>query len=152
MKRFRFPLRPVAILRANRELKAREALAASMAAHAQTEARLAATRARILNLEELVRRDRSGAFLAGAGATFNQAYRREWAAEAEAQRQVNAARAVLDRSRDACVEANRELKAIARLEENARGDYEQLRQRDEQGQLDEIAGQRAARRRHAQSL
>ena len=62
------------------------------------------------------------------------------------------ARGALDKSRDACVEANRDLKAITRLEEKARGDYEQLRQRDEQGQLDEIAGQRATRRRLASSL
>jgi hypothetical protein len=50
MKRFRFPLRPVAVLRAHREMRAREAFAASVHAYVQSEEVLARTRARVAEL------------------------------------------------------------------------------------------------------
>jgi flagellar FliJ protein len=151
MKRFHFSLKPVAIMRAHRELSAREALAASLAALGQTEARLAAARARIADLEAVIRSSRSGSFRPTDGVAFGQAYRREWGAEAEAQKQVATARSAMEKRREACIEANRNLKVITQLEEKARAIYRQERQRAEQGEIDELAGRSASRRRHLSS-
>jgi flagellar FliJ protein len=135
MKRFHFPLRPVAVMRANRELRAREALALALAAVAQAE------------LGAIIQASRRGNFRAAEGAAFSYAFRREWAAELEAQKQLGAARAALEKRREACIEANRDLQVITRLEEKAQLAHRQEVQRWEQAQLDELAGQRASRRR-----
>ena len=62
MKRFRFPLRPVAVIRAHKEMRAREAFAASVHSYVQTEERLATTRARVKELEQLLFAGRSERF------------------------------------------------------------------------------------------
>jgi len=149
MKRFHFSLRPVAIMRAHRELCAREALAAAILACRRTEERLAATRGRLADLETIIRNSRRGSFRPADGAAFGQAFRREWTAEIDAQKQVAAARAVLEKRREACVEANRHLQVISRLEEKARAVHRQETQRIEQAEIDEMAGRRASRRRIA---
>jgi flagellar protein FliJ len=148
MKKFHFPLRPVAIMRAHRELLAREALAAATIAFGRTEERLTATRVRRMELEAIIRTSRQGSFRAADGAAFGQAYRREWTVEVDAQKQVAAARAALEKRRDACVEANRHLQVITRLEEKARALHRLEVQRVEQAEIDEMAGQRASRRRN----
>ena len=51
MKRFRFPLRPVAVLRAHQDLQAREKFAASIHVFALAEDELARTRVRMRTLE-----------------------------------------------------------------------------------------------------
>ena len=51
MKRFRFPLRPVAILRAHHQARAREAFAAAVHAYVTAEEGLAAMRRRRCELE-----------------------------------------------------------------------------------------------------
>jgi flagellar FliJ protein len=147
MKRFRFTLRPVAIMRADSELRAREALAAALAAQGQTEERLGAARGRLADLEVVIRTSRRGIFRAAEGAAFGQAFRREWTAELEAQRQVALARAAVEKRREACIEANRNLQVITRLEEKARTVHQRELLRVEQGEIDEMAGQRASRRR-----
>jgi flagellar FliJ protein len=149
MKKFRFSLRPVAVMRAHHELRAREALAAALAACGQAGDRLAAVRARLGELETVIRHSRQGTFRAAEGAAFGHAYRREWSAELDAQKQVAAARAALEKRREACVEANRHLKTITRLEEKARSAHQQELQRVEQAEIDEMAGQRASRRQLA---
>jgi flagellar FliJ protein len=147
MKRFKFSLRPVAVMRAHRELRAREALAASIAAQVQTEERLAAARGRVAELESVIRARRKGRISAAEGASFAQAFRREWTAEIDAQKQVATARAAVEKRREACIEANRHLKVITRLEEKALTIHRQEMQRAEQAEIDEMAGQRATRRR-----
>ena len=61
MKRFHFPLRPVAILRAHREQHAREIFAAAVRSHDHAETVLAGVRARVTAFETTLangRRDR----------------------------------------------------------------------------------------------
>lgn len=149
MKRFRFTLRPVATMRAHRQLLAREALAAAAVAQRRGEERLAAVRGRITELEDIIRLSRQGSFRAAEAAAFGQAYRRERAAETDAQKQVAAARAAVETRREACVEANRELEVVVHLEEKARTAHQREAQRVEQAEIDEIAGQRAMRLRQA---
>ena len=146
MKRFHFPLRPVAVLRAHKELRAREAFAASVHAYVKTEERLATTRARVADLEQLLFAGRSGRFAAADAAALFRVYRTECHAEMETEREVIAARDTMNLRRNEYIEANRQLKIIDRLEEKARIKNRAENARTEQNELDEFAGYRASRR------
>jgi flagellar FliJ protein len=146
MKRFHFPLRPVAIMRAHQELRAREVLAASIRATTQSAERLAAARARVAELESILFASRRRTLRAADEAAFFQAYRRECAAELEAQGRFLAARAEMERCREAYLEASRRVKTVERLEERARESYRLDYLRAEQSGIDEIAGRRSVQR------
>jgi flagellar FliJ protein len=146
MKRFRFSLRPVAVLRAHRELRAREAFAAAVHAYVQAEERLATTRTRVSEMEELLFAGRSGRFLAADAAALYRVYRAECQAELEAERGVIEARDAMQKRRRDYIEANRQLKVVNRLEEKARAVHRTNNARIEQNELDEFAGFNAARR------
>ena len=146
MKRFQFPLRPVAVLRAHKELRAREAFAASVHAYVQTEERLAITRKRVAELEQLLFAGRSERFVASDAASLFRVYRTDCHAEVETEREVIAARGVMNQRRAEYIEANRQLKIIHRLEEKARAKNRMENARVEQNELDEFAGYRASRR------
>jgi flagellar FliJ protein len=146
MKRFRFPLRPVAVLRAHRELRAREAFAAAVHAYVQAEEVLAATRARVAELEQLLFAGRSGRFLAADAAALFRVYRAECHAELETERQAIDARDLMHKRRHEYIEANRQLKVVNRLEEKARSTHRAENARIEQNELDEFAGFKASRR------
>jgi flagellar FliJ protein len=142
MKRFNFTLRPVAILRSHRELCAREALAAAIEACILAEERDDAARSRVQELAKAICGARKGNFSAGDETAFSQIYRRECAAEIEAQKQFAAARRLVEERREAYVEASRQVKMVSRLEERARAAHRQEGLRLEQAGLDEIAGRR----------
>lgn len=142
MKKFHFSLRPVAVLRSHRELSAREALASAILACAQAEERRGAVRARIEELALAICGGRREMFSARDEAAFGQIYRRECAAEAEAGRQVAAARAAVEQRREAYIEASRQVKMVSRLEERARNVHRMAGLRSEQATLDEIASRR----------
>jgi flagellar FliJ protein len=146
MKRFRFPLRSVAVLRAHFELKAREALAAAVHAYVAAEEKLATVRAHVAELEGILFDGRRDRFRATDAAAFFRAYRQECAAELEAERTVIAARAEMADRRTAYLEANRKVKVIQRLEEKSRATHRREADRAEQAELDEMAAFRAARR------
>ena len=146
MKRFRFALRPVAVLRAHRELRAREAFAAAVHAYVQAEERLAATRARVADLEQMLFAGRTSRFLAADAAALFRVYRNECQTELEAERAVIEARDALQGRRRDYIEANRQLKVVNRLEEKARALHQADNARREQNELDEFAGFAAARR------
>jgi len=146
MKRFHFPLRPVAVIRAHKELLAREAFAASVHAYVKTEERLAETRARVGDLEKLLFAGRSERFVAADAAALFRVYRTECHAELETERSVIAAKEIMQTRRNEYIEANRQLKIIHRLEEKARDKNRIENARTEQNELDEFAGFRASRR------
>jgi flagellar protein FliJ len=143
MKRFHFSLRPAAVLRAHRELLAREALATALRALGEAQIRLSAARERSAELETVIAAGRRKQFQPAAEAVFYQAYLASRAAELEHEKLVAAAAAELQRRRNACIEANRELKVIERIELRAREAHRQDNLRSEQNEIDEIAGFRA---------
>lgn len=145
MKRYKFPLRPVATLRAHTERKAREALALTIAAYVQSEKKLADVRARTQELEEILFSGRRQRFRAMDEAAFLQAYRQECANEMTAQKEVFAAQAEVDKARALCIDANRQLKMIEKLEEHSRAKYSLEVLRVQQNEFDEMASQRLAR-------
>ena len=146
MKRFRFPLRSVAILRSHKEAVARDRLAAAIRMCAAVEVRLDEARMRLLQMEQLRSVERSGRFRPADEISFFHAYRRECATEAEVTKQLAAAVTEVDAQRGACVEANRAVKAIERLEESSFEAYRAGAFRSEQAESDELAGRRVGRR------
>ena len=146
MKRFHFPLRPIAVLRAHHEMRAREAFSAAVYAFTTAEQALAAARERVRDGAQAltaIRRERfSGQRQAGALAAF----RRDCAAEAQAEEAVRAAQAAMDARRVEYVDAHRKLEVVRRLEAKAHAAHRQASMREEQSEFDEFATQRFGRR------
>lgn len=147
MKKFRFSLRPVAVLRAHREQRAREAFAEAVHAFVKSERDLAATRARVAEIEAALAANRSGCFSAAVEVQTLAAYRREWEGERKAEQIMQAARTALNQRRVEYLEAHRKLEVVNRLEEKARVAYRAAVGREEQAEHDEFAGRRFATRR-----
>jgi len=145
MKKFHFPLRPLAVVRAYRELRAREALAAALRERAAAESALAAAQGRVAELAALMDVGREGSFRAADQAVFALAYREECAGAAAKARLLAAAETAAAARRDACVEANRDMKIVERLEEKARAAHRAAELRAGQLELDELAGFHAVR-------
>jgi flagellar FliJ protein len=146
MKRFRFPLRPVAVLRAHKEMRAREAFGASVHAYVQAEERLATTRARVAEMAQMLFAGRSDRFLAADAAGLFRVYRSECQAEMEAEREVITARDLMTQRRSEYLEANRQLKVVHKLEDKARVRHRAEELKTEQHALDEFAGYLASRK------
>ena len=147
MKRFRFSLRPVAVLRAHQELRAREAFAAAVHAYVRAEKELTETRARVARFERELFAGRTERFSAAEEAHLLSAYRNECAAEAEAERATSAARAGMEERRKDYLDAHRKLEVVRRLEQKARTAHQQEVNREEQNEFDEFAGRRASGRK-----
>lgn len=146
MKRFRFPLRPVAVLRAHKEMRAREAFAASVHAYVQAEEVLATTRERVAALAQALFERRGDTYLAAEAATLFRSYRAECEEEVQVERRVIEARDFMQKCRADYLEANRQLKVVNKLEEKARARHQAAAVVEEQAALDDFAGFRATRR------
>ncbi len=145
MKKFRFPLQPVGVLRTHQELRAREVFAAAVHRYVQAEERLAALRKRVAELAEVLFHGRTDRFLAADAAALLRVYRGECNAVIEAEREVIEAREAMSLRRQEYIEANRKLRTVQRLEEKARERHRLDVLRTEQNELDELAGFRAFR-------
>ncbi|MDQ5980969.1 MAG: flagellar protein FliJ [Verrucomicrobiota bacterium] len=145
MKKFRFPLQPVGVLRAHQELRAREVFAQAVHRYVQSEEKLAALRKRVAELAEVLFHGRSGQFLAAEAAALLRVYRGECQAVMEAEREVIETREEMNKRRAEYIEANRRLKTVNKLEEKAREQHRIAVLRAGQEELDELAGFRAFR-------
>jgi flagellar FliJ protein len=146
MKRFRFPLRPVTILRAHGELRAREAFGTAVLALARADEDLAATRSRVARVAASLSAGRAERFPAATEGQALEAYRRECVAEAGAERAVLAARSAMLQRRVEYVEAHRRLEVVQRLEARARTAHQVEAGRQEQAAFDDLAGRQASLR------
>ena len=142
MKRFRFPLRPVAVVRAHQELRAREQFAAAVHAYIEAEETLQRTRVRMQALEAALFSGRNTTYHAAEAALLLADYRRECAAEVETERAAIAAREEMEKKRAAYLEAHRKLEVVHRLEEKARTLHRRECDREEQAEFDDFAGRR----------
>ena len=142
MKRFRFPLRPVSVLRAHREARAREAFAAALHRHATAQDDLRRIGVRMRALEAALFNDREKNFRPAEAALLLADYRRECAAESESERLVIVARDAAQKARLEYLEAHRQLEVVNRLEEKAKTAHRLENNKAEQSELDELAGQR----------
>lgn len=146
MKRFYFPLRPVTILRAHEQQRAREALARAVQDGQAAEAALAAVRARKSEFEAAMAAGRAGRFSAREEASGFAAYQHECLAEEKAEQALDAARKTVDERRQACVVAHQRLEVVEKLEENARRAHRAANARAEQAEYDDFAGRTHAAR------
>ena len=146
MKKFRFPLRPLAVLRAHRQARAREAFAAGVHAYVAAEEQLAGRRAQQRELETVMHDGRRTTFRPADEISFWSAYRQVCAGTVAAERQVIEARAAMAERRAQYLEAHRAVKIVEQLEQKARVAYRQELERESQAELDEMAGFRVARR------
>lgn len=146
MKRFHFPLRPIAILRAHHEMRAREAFSAAVCAFTAAEQTLAVARERVRAGAQALTAVRRERFTGQRQAEALAAFRRECVAELEAQEAVRAAQAAMDARRVEYVDAHRKLEVVRRLEVKAHVAHRQATMREEQSEFDEFATQRFGRR------
>ncbi len=146
MKKFRFPLRPVAILRAHRQARARQAFAESARTYVRAEEHLASVRAQRHELEVILHDGRSGSFKAADEISFWSAYRRVCAEGIKAEHQLIEARTAMEKRRQEYMESHRAVKVVEKLEQKARALYRREDEREAQLELDELAGARVARR------
>jgi flagellar FliJ protein len=137
MKKFRFGLRPVSVVRAHRESRAREVFAASVHAYVRSEEDLASIRARVAEFGASIFASRRERFEAAEHAVCLAGYRRECAAEIPAERAVFAARAEMERRRAEYLDAHRQLEAVNKLEEKGRKAHRAASAREEQAAFDD---------------
>lgn len=142
MKRFRFPLKPVAVLRSHREVRAREAYGAAVQQHAIVQEEVRRIGVRMRALEAALSNGRTTSFRAAEAALLLSDYRRERDAEAAADQRLIVAAEAMNKARLAYLEAHRELEIINRLEVKARDVYRLETNRAEQVEMDELAGQK----------
>lgn len=145
MKRFRFRLASVVTLRGMREQRAREAFGAAMRIVTEAEEALAGVRARVAQIEDMLRAGRQQTFRPHEYAESVAAYRLELASEQKAVDAVAQARSQMEKARTAWLEARRHLQVIENLRERARRRHQVESDRAEQVALDEHASLRALR-------
>jgi|GEM_PF-481368 len=146
MKKFRFPLKPVAILREHRQARAREAFAAAVHVFVQAEECMAAKRGELRNLETVMQDGRRATFRAADEISFWDAYRRVCDEERQSEQVVREKRAAMEESRRNYLEAHRAVKVIEKLEQKARTEHRLEMEHEAQLETDEIAGMRVSRR------
>jgi flagellar FliJ protein len=152
MKKFRFPLRPVAVLRAHRQARAREAFAASVHVYVQAEEHLAGVRLRQEELETVMHDGRRETFRAADEIAFWGAYRRACEEVIGSERALIEARAAMETRRQEYMEAHRAVRIVEKLELKARAAHRQEVERESQQELDEMGGYRVARRLAASTV
>ena len=142
MKRFRFPLKPVAILRAHQEVRAREAFATAVHNYVQAEEELSRTRVRMAALEATLFSERKETFRAAEAALLFADYRRECDAEVQTERVVIAAREEMHKRREDYIDAHRKVEVVEHLETKARSAHRRECDREEQAEFDDFASRR----------
>lgn len=146
MKKFRFPLRPVAVLRAHQELRAKEAFAASVHACTRAEQELATTRTRLKQFEAALTQGRADTFSPTDEAQSLAAYRHECGVEAETEKALRKAQEIVQQKRNEYVEAHRRVEIVSRIEVKARTAHRLEVQREEQAEFDDFASRSVSRR------
>jgi flagellar FliJ protein len=146
MKKYRFSLRPVAMLRAHKESRAREEFAAAVRAYVRAEEELAAVRVRIAKFANAIFTSRSERFEVSEHALCLAGFRRESAAEIPAERAVFEARAQMDQARLRYLDAHRDVEVVRKLEEKSRAAYRAACNLEEQAEFDEMSRNAHARR------
>ena len=152
MKRFRFSLQPVAVLRAHREMRAQEAFGLAVQAYGKAEAEHATVRQRVTQFERALFAARQQNFSAADQLQALAAYRQECLAENAAEKAMLAARALMHQRRAEYLEAHRNVEVVARLEQKARSAHRLECGREEQAGYDDFAVRRFGNRRSPLSV
>ncbi|MEO6995732.1 MAG: flagellar FliJ family protein [Lacunisphaera sp.] len=146
MKKFRFPLRPVAILREHHQARTREAFAVTVRAFAEAGAQLDRKREERREVETLMQHGRRATFRAADEISLWDAYRRICDGEKQAEQAVLTARTAMEETRQKYIEAHRAVKVVENLELKARTEHRLEVEHEAQLESDEFAGLRVGRR------
>jgi flagellar export protein FliJ len=146
MKRFRFALLPVAVVRAHQEGRALEAFATAVQRCLLAEQELATVRRRVAAFEESLLAGRRERYRGPAAACSVAGYCRQCAAELAAEKALGAARREWEQRRQEYLGAHRRLEVVRRLEEKARQAHRAAQQHEEQAVFDDLSAGRFARR------
>ena len=145
MKKFCFPLRSVATVRSLREIRAREQFSATVQAYVAAEEHLQELRARLVELEDILRSGRAKTFRAGDEASFLEAFKKETVRATRAAAETAKARAAMEAARQAWLESRCDVRVIEKLEQKARGEHRREADREDQAALDDRTSALAAR-------
>jgi flagellar export protein FliJ len=145
MKKFRFPLRSVATVRSLREMRAREQFSAAVQTYVAAEQQLKEIRARLTELEEMLRNGRGKTFRPGDEAAFLEAFKNEAVRATKAAAEASRTRAAMEAARQAWLESRRDVRVIEKLEFKARGEHAREAEREDQAALDDRTNALAAR-------
>lgn len=152
MKKFRFPLRPVAILREHHQARTREAFAAKVHLLTAAEEALSAKRAERGSMETLMNHGRRATFRPAEEISLWDAYRRICDEVGKAEGAVRDAQKAMEESRKDYLEAHRAVKVIEKIEHKARTEHRLDVEREAQLESDELAGMRVSRRLAASTV
>lgn len=137
MKKFRFPLKSVAIVREARELRLREAFSVALQAVAVAEDMLDQVRRRKTELEHVLVAERRCSFRPAEQIAFLQAHQRVVEEESNAVSDLQKAVAVRETRRAEWLESRRDLRLIEKLEQTARQEHRRDEEREAQRTLDD---------------
>jgi flagellar FliJ protein len=151
MKKFRFPLRTVAMVRNLAELRARENFSKAFQIYSEIDLRLQASRARVAELEEMLRTGRTATFRASDQVTFMSAMRVEAVNATKIEAELKTARKDLETARQAWLETRRDVRVIEKLEDKARLEHRTELEREIQADLDDRTSGMVARELKAAS-
>jgi flagellar export protein FliJ len=145
MKKFSFPLRSVATVRSLREMRSREQFSAAVKHYVAAEEYLKQLRARLAELEEILRSGRGKTFRPGDEASFLEAFKNETVRATKAAAETTRLRAVMEAARQAWLESRRDVRVIEKLEQKARSVHRREAEREDQAALDDRTSALAAR-------
>lgn len=137
MKKFRFPLKSVAVVREARELRLREAFSSALQAVAVAEEHLERVRQKKADLERVLLVERRKAFRPAEQLSFLHSHQQVVNEETDASVAVEKAVAVRETRRAEWLESRRDLRLIEKLEQTARQDYRREEEREAQRTLDD---------------
>jgi len=145
MKKFSFPLRSVATIRNLFEVRAREQFSLCVRAYAAAENKLNEQRARVAELENILRSGRLTRFRPADQSTFMAAFKDETALVGKRAADLNSALRDMESARQAWLESRRDVRVIESLERKARSLHQRELERENQAAMDDRAGAQAAR-------
>jgi flagellar biosynthesis chaperone FliJ len=145
MKRFRFPLRSVGVVRSAHEMRRREQLSAAIQAEAQAERARDAVRQELRELESVMAAARGTRFRATEQIAFLEAQRRLVDREREAAAALLKASEQREECRVAWLLARRDLRLVENLEQRARAAHRREEEREAQLALDDRTNALASR-------
>lgn len=137
MKKFRFPLEPVATLRNLQEMRASEAFSGANRRVAECGEQLGRQQLRVAQFVESLILQRSAGFPGAVQASFLQAYRGELAQEKQAGEALAAAEREQEAARQRWIQAHLQVRLVEKLRSRARERFQTELVRFEQRQLDD---------------
>jgi flagellar FliJ protein len=145
MKKFRFPLRSVTTIRNLRELRAREQFSAAVQTYIAADEQLQSIRAKLTELEDILRSGRAQRFRPTDEVSFIQALKDETIKATRADAAVTTARNAMEVARQAWLESRRDLRVLENLERKARTLHRQETERENQAAMDDRTSALVAR-------